>query len=237
MLCPILHYLLHLRIVFLLCLIVQSAHSLGTIFCQVKVRPRVLQTTSVQVEKSFLVFVILEVYQSFVHFLHLIPVVLPPLDVVEVVAGSCGDGVVIADLPGSWNRHFIDHLLVLLLIDLHLQVCVRIEYIQLREVAQRLSQYLLLLQKQVVMGRRGVFQIGENAASRILNVHRGALLLHLVQELFVHLYRLEYAGLLIDEKAFAFVEVEPGVLLDLLEAVAKGGLRHQDVLDQVPHFL
>lgn len=83
-----------------------------------------------------------------------------------------------------------------------------------------------------------ILLVGSNAAPCVHKVQVRALLLHFPDELFVHFYILKHRCLLLTLfQALALVEIKPGILLNLFQAVAQCWLRHENVFYQVAYFL
>ena len=82
------------------------------------------------------------------------------------------------------------------------------------------------------MGSYVVFLIGSDAAASITNVKMGALLLHFSNKFVVHFYFFIYRLFLLALfQTLALVQVKPGILFYLFEAVSECWLRHENVLD------
>lgn len=191
-------------------------------------------------EDVSIVLLVFEVYQSFIHLLHLIAVLLviwigALLDTRVVVPRRSRNRVKISDLSTARHRLLIDNATISLLLSLVFLINDIYEVIAcLRKVTYRLAEEILLLQQQVVVRRDIIFQVGRDAALGILNIKVRALMLHLSNKFVVYLDLSKYRGILLALlEALALVQIEPYILFDLLQPVSQGGLGHEDVLYQI----
>ena len=83
----------------------------------------------------------------------------------------------------------------------------------------------------MVERREVVLDVGFDAAAGKVDINIRTGVLHLAQEPLVHHYLLVFVEVF--DGLGWLVGVEPGVLLDLLDAISESWFRHQDVVDQV----
>ena len=113
----------------------------------------------------------------------------------------------------------------------NLQVCIRVKHLELREFTEWFLLDVFLLDQKMIMWCEVILHIRHDATLCILciNVFTGCL--HFFQKLSVHMNVVIAVQIaFINGKGWS-IDFHPSVLLDLLQAIAKFGFRHQDLLD------